>query len=346
MRERLGQMHPLRRAATDRLSLSPCAAADYDRAVMKHRRPNPPGGPRRARPQGGRAAGPPRPHHAPTAAPPPKAAARPWAPAHERGAHAPTASGAAAARDLVFGAEPVHELIAAAPGAVRTLYVRADLQARFAGDIERVRAAGGHVVAAEAAALARMAGGEARHQGVVALIREYSYAAFEDVVAAAPDPLLLVDGVTDPRNLGALLRSAEGAGVGTVVLARDRTAAVTPAAIKSSSGAWVHLKIARCGNVARAMEDLKRAGYWIAALAPSGDREIYELDTTRRLALVVGSEGRGVREIVRKNADFVVRIPMYGKVGSLNVSVAAAVALFEIARRRAAARAAATGKPE
>ncbi len=284
---------------------------------MKHRRPPPPpGGPWRARPSGGRATGPPR-----LRAP---ASAAPEAPA----------------RDLVFGAEPVHELIAAAPGAVRTLYVRADLQARFGGDIERVRAAGGHVVAAEAAALVRMAGAESRHQGVVALIREYGYAAFEDVVAAAPEPLLLVDGVTDPRNLGALLRSAEGAGVGTVVLARDRTAAVTPAAIKSSSGAWVHLKIARCGNVVRAMEDLKQAGYWIAALAPEGELEIYELDTTRRLALVVGSEGRGVREIVRKNADFVVRIPMYGKVGSLNVSVAAAVALFEIARRRAAAGAA------
>ena len=85
------------------------------------------------------------------------------------------------------------------------------------------------------------------------------------------------------------------------------------------------------------MEDLKQAGYWIAALAPEGALEVYELDTTRRLALVVGSEGRGVREIVRKNADFVVRIPMYGKVGSLNLSVAGAVALFEIARRRAAA---------
>jgi len=319
---------------------------------MKYRRPLPPSGPRHARPRGGHAAGPPRPPNAATAAPPPpEAAARAWQRHGAQERWAPPASAApdapardASARDLVFGAEPVHELIAAAPGSVRTLYVRADLQARFAGDSERVRAAGGHVVAAEAAALARMAGGESRHQGVVALIREYRYAAFEDVVAAAPDPLLLVDGVTDPRNLGALLRSAEGAGIGTVVLARDRTAAVTPAAIKSSAGAWVHLKIARCGNVARAMEDLKQAGYWIAALAPAGDLEIYELDTTRRLALVVGSEGRGVREIVRKNADFVVRIPMYGKLGSLNVSVAAAVALFEIARRRAAARAAAPGK--
>ena len=338
---------------------------------MKHRRPNRPGGPRPPRPEGGRAAGALRAHHdIARGGPPPKAAARPWR-RHPPGASAPErgtpvvakscgpAQGTSArdfsthgssgretsGRDLVFGAEPVRELVAAAPGAVRTLYVRGDLAARFAEDIERVRAAGGQVVAAEAAALARMAGAEARHQGVVALIREYDYAAFEDVVAEAPDPLLLIDGVTDPRNVGALLRSAEGAGVASVVLARDRTAAITPAAIKSSAGAWVHLKIARCGNVARALEDLKQAGYWIAALAPQGDVELYELDTTRRLALVVGSEGRGVREIVRKNSDFVVRIPMHGKVGSLNVSVAAAIALFEIARRRAAARTAA-GVPQ
>jgi 23S rRNA (guanosine2251-2'-O)-methyltransferase len=246
----------------------------------------------------------------------------------------------AASRDLVFGAEPVHELAAAAPGVVRVLYVRDDLAPRFASDIERVKAAGGRVVSADAATLARMAGAEARHQGVVALIREYSYERFEDVVAAKPDPIVLVDGVTDPRNLGALLRSAEGAGVNAVVLARDRTAGITPAAIKASAGAWVHLRIARCGNVARALEDLKEAGYWVAALAPDGDVELYALDTTRRLVLVVGSEERGIRGIVRKNADFVVRIPMRGQVGSLNVSVATAVALFEVARHRAATAAA------
>src|SRR5581483_6390072 len=135
----------------------------------------------------------------------------------------------------------------------------------------------------------------------------------------------------------ALLRSAECAGVRAVVLARDRTVGLTPAAIKSSAGAWVHLKIARCGNVARALEDLKEAGYWVAALAPDGPVELYDLDTTRRLVLVVGSEEHGVRGIVRKTADFVVRIPMRGRIESLNVSVAAAVALFEVARRRAAA---------
>jgi 23S rRNA (guanosine2251-2'-O)-methyltransferase len=240
----------------------------------------------------------------------------------------------------VFGAEPVHELVRAAPGVIRVLYVRDDLAARFADDIELVRAAGGRVASADTATLARMAGAEARHQGVVALIREYSYEPFEDVLAAKPDPLLLVDGVTDPRNLGALLRSAEGAGMSAVVVARDRTVGLTPAAIKASAGAWVHLKIARCGNVARAIEDLKEAGYWVAALAPDGETDLYALDTTRRLVLVVGSEERGIRGIVRKTADFVVRIPMHGRMESLNVSVAAAVALFEIARCRAATAAA------
>lgn len=238
--------------------------------------------------------------------------------------------------DVVFGVEPVRELLGAAPEIVRTLYVREGDERRFLEEAERVRAGGGYVARAAEAELARLCGPGARHQGIAALVREYQYAAFEDVVAEKPDPILLIDGVTDPRNLGAILRSAEGAGVSAIVLARDRTVGVTPAAVKSSAGAWIHMKIARCGNVARALEDLKEAGYWIAALAPGGNVPLYELDTTRQLAIVVGSEGKGVREIVRKTADFIVDIPMRGKVGSLNVSVATAVALFEIARKRSA----------
>ncbi|MBF6561410.1 MAG: 23S rRNA (guanosine(2251)-2'-O)-methyltransferase RlmB [Candidatus Binataceae bacterium] len=241
---------------------------------------------------------------------------------------------AGANRDLIFGVEPVRELIVAAPGAVRMLYVKIGAEARFAAEIDAARTGGASVIRATDDLLARMAGPEARHQGLVAIMREYQYAAFEAVVAAAPDPLIVVDGVTDPRNLGAILRSAECAGAGAVVIARDRTVGITPAAVKASAGAWVHLQIARCGNVAQALETLKAAGYWIAALAPAGELSIYELDTSRRLALVVGSEGRGVRDIVRKRADFVTGIPMRGKIDSLNVSVAVAVALFEITRRR------------
>ncbi len=236
----------------------------------------------------------------------------------------------------MFGVEPVKELIAAAPETVRTLFVRDSDRVRFARETERARESGAEIAAADDAALSRLAGRDARHQGIAAIVREYRYAPLEDLIAAKRDPIVIVDGVTDPRNLGAILRSAEGAGTSAIVIARDRTCPVTPAAIKSSAGAWVHLRIARCGNVARLLEDLKEAGYWVAALTPEGETSIYELDAERRLAMVVGSEGRGVRSLVAKTADFRVSIPMRGRVGSLNVSVATAVALYEIARRRAA----------
>jgi len=241
-------------------------------------------------------------------------------------------------REIVYGVEPIRELVAAAPASIRVLYVKSGDERRFAAEIDLVRTGGGRVEFADDAGLERLAGPAARHQGIAALTREYEYASLEDILAQQPDPLVLVDGVTDPRNLGALMRSAEGAGVGAIVLAKDRTAGITPAVVKSSAGAWIHLKVARCGNVARTIEQLKEAGYWTAALAPGGDTSIYALDTSRKLAIIVGSEGRGVRDIVKKGADFVVDIPMRGKVGSLNVSVAAAVALFEIARRRAIAK--------
>ena len=239
----------------------------------------------------------------------------------------------------MFGVEPVKELVAAAPESVRILHIRERDRARFAAEIERVRASGGQVARADDASLARIAGRDARHQGIAAIVREYRYAPLDEIIAARPDPILpdpilIVDGVTDPRNLGAILRSAEGAGAGAIIIARDRTCPITPAAIKSSAGAWVHLKIAQCGNVARMLGDLKDAGYWVAALTPGGETSIYELDTSRRLAIVVGSEGRGVRDLIAKTADFRVTIPMRGKVDSLNVSVATAIALFEIARRR------------
>lgn len=254
-------------------------------------------------------------------------------PSHEPGAH-----GEHRERDhdsnVVFGVEPVRELIGAAPGSIRVLHVAAGVERRFAGEIARVRASGGRIDFSDDNKLAALAGRDSRHQGIIAEVREYQYASFEDLIEKRFDPIVVVDGVTDPRNLGAMLRSAEGAGVRAIVLARDRTAGVTPAAIKSSAGAWVHLKIARCGNVARALEQLKQSDYWVAALAPGGELSIYDLDVNRRLAIVVGSEGKGVRDIVKKTADFVVNIPMRGKVDSLNVSVAAAVALFEIGRRR------------
>ena len=223
--------------------------------------------------------------------------------------HGPPALEAPAGRDLIFGVEPVRELLTAAPGAIRVLYVKAGAEARFAAEVDAARTQGASVIRAEDDILARMAGSEARHQGLVAIMREYQYAAFEDVVAEAHDPLLVIDGVTDPRNLGAIIRSAECAGVRAIVMARDRTVGITPIVVKSSAGAWVHLRIARCGNVAQALAALKEAGYWVVALAPAGELSIYDLDTSRRLAFVLGSEGRGVRDIVRKSVGFRRRYP-------------------------------------
>ena len=239
-------------------------------------------------------------------------------------------------RQIVFGVEPVREMLAADPAAVQTLYVRGRDEGRFADEIARVRRAGGRVVAVEEGELARMAGSEARHQGMVAEVRGYRYADLEELLAARPDPLLIVDGITDPRNLGAILRSAECAGLPGLILARDRTVGITPAAIKTSAGAWVHLRIVQCGNVVQILERLKEMDYWVAALAPEGEVSLYGLDANRHLAIVVGAEGEGLRRLVKERADFLVKIPMAGRVASLNVAVATGIVLFEINRRRAA----------
>ena len=237
---------------------------------------------------------------------------------------------------MVFGLEPIREIIASTPSRIAKLYVRQGAETRFEALISAVRMNGSVIVSVSNHELQRLAGSESRHQGIVAALGEYSYASLEQVLARKPDPLPLVDGVTDPRNLGAILRASECAGVNAVVLAKDRTVGITPAAIKSSAGAWAHLMVARCGNVAQTLKQLKTEGYWIAAMDPQGHTSVYELDTTRQLALVFGSEGSGIREIVKKTADFAVRIPLHGRVASLNVSVAAAIALFEIVRRRSA----------
>ncbi len=235
---------------------------------------------------------------------------------------------------MVFGVEPIRELITAAPEVIRTLYLRRGTRRRFEDESARIEGSGGTVAEVDDRELTNLAGAQAVHQGLVALIRPHRYTPIEEIIAAKLDPILLIDGVTDPRNLGALLRSAECAGVRGVILARDRTARLTATALKASAGAWVHLQIAECGNVVRTLEQMQEAGYWIVALAPEGSSTIYQFDASRRLAIVVGAEGAGVRELVRKRSDYVISIPMRGRVDSLNVSVAAAVALFEIARRR------------
>ena len=181
------------------------------------------------------------------------------------------------------------------------------------------------------------------HQGVVAEVAPYAYA---DPDALLPAPgaeghapfLLILDGVVDPQNLGAIVRTAEGAGVDGVVLPRDRAAAVSPAAVRASAGATEHLAIARVTNLARYLAELQTRGLWIAGTDAAADRTIFETDLTGPLALVIGGEERGMRSLTRRHCDLLMRIPAVGRVASLNASAASAVCLFEVARQRAVAR--------
>ena len=175
------------------------------------------------------------------------------------------------------------------------------------------------------------------HQGVAARVGPYPYSGLEEILAA-PDPLVVVlDGVTDPRNLGAVLRAADGAGASGVVLPKDRATGVTPAAVKASAGASEHVRVARETNLRRALERMKEAGVWVYAAEDAARirATVYtDLDLSGPVALVLGSEGRGVRRLVREGCDGTVSIPMRGAVSSLNVSVAVAILLFEARRQR------------
>jgi 23S rRNA (guanosine2251-2'-O)-methyltransferase len=182
------------------------------------------------------------------------------------------------------------------------------------------------------------------HQGVVAFVRPQESLSIEDLfvpLAASPARLILaLDGVEDPQNLGALLRVADGAGVDGVLLTERRSAPLSPVAVKASAGAAEHLRIARVVNLVRALEDLKQHNLWIVGLDERGQTDYDQFDLTGDLVIVLGREGAGLHDLIRRTCDHLLRIPMAGGVGSLNVSAAGAVVLYEAARQRRAARSA------
>ena len=174
------------------------------------------------------------------------------------------------------------------------------------------------------------------HQGVVADVEETQNFSIEELVrdAAAAPLIVVLDGIEDPHNLGAILRTADAAGVDGVVMQSRRAAALGGAAAKASAGAVSHVKIAEVVNIARAVEELKESGVWTVGLAGEASTTYDTIDFTLPSAIVVGAEGAGLRRLVRERCDFLTSIPMLGQVGSLNVSVAAGVALFEAVRQR------------
>jgi len=186
--------------------------------------------------------------------------------------------------------------------------------------------------------LDRMAG-NAAHQGVVAVTSAKQYNDLADVIAAKRDNyslIVVLDGVEDPHNLGAILRTADAAGANGVVIPERRAATVTGTVTKASAGASEHLPIAKVTNIARSIEELKENNIWTVGLDERGAKTYDSLDYKMDCALVLGGEGKGLHDLVKRKCDFLVSIPMLGKVPSLNVSVAAAVVLYEIVRQRRA----------
>lgn len=180
-------------------------------------------------------------------------------------------------------------------------------------------------------ALDRLAGSSA-HQGVVALGAAKKYADLDSV--ASSDLIVVLDGVEDPHNLGAIVRTAHAAGAGSVVIPERRAAGVTDVVAKAAAGALEHLPVVRVTNINRALEELKHRGYWIYGLDERGVEDYAKVDYGAPTVFVLGGEGKGLHEQTRKHCDLLVRIPMAGKISSLNVSVAAGVVLFEWRRKR------------
>ena len=176
------------------------------------------------------------------------------------------------------------------------------------------------------------------HQGVIALCPAVPYATIEDILAIArernePPFLIVLDGVTDPHNLGAVLRSAEAGGVHGVIIPKRRAVGLTGTVAKTSAGAINHMPVCRVSNISRTLDELKKHGLWITC-AELGGKTLYEADLSGPVALVLGAEGEGISRLVSEKADFSVSIPMLGRIGSLNVSVAAGVLIYEVVRTR------------
>ena len=177
------------------------------------------------------------------------------------------------------------------------------------------------------------------HQGVIAMAAEWKYASLEEIVAQASqksEPLfiLLLDGVEDPQNLGSILRTAEAAGVHGIIIPERRAAGLTSVVGRASAGAIEHIAVARVTNLTKTMEELRKYGLWFTGVEMDGNVEFRGADLKGPMGLVIGGEGKGISRLVREHCDQIVRIPMWGKINSLNVTAATAIALYEVRRQR------------
>jgi 23S rRNA (guanosine2251-2'-O)-methyltransferase len=244
---------------------------------------------------------------------------------------------------VVFGVHPVEEVCRARPREVAVVYVA---EGHRAGEIDRAIAmARDRAISVQVrprSVIAELAGRDSTHQGIAAVVGVYRYASVDDMLeraatAGEPPLLVLLDGITDPHNLGAVVRSAEVLGAHGVVLPERAAAPVSGAAVKASAGATERFLIAQVPRLMAALDDLRSRGLRVLGATAQRGEPIASVDLTGPVAFVLGSEGRGTREAVARRCDGLVQVPQRGRVASLNVSVAGAILLYEAMRQRQAA---------
>jgi 23S rRNA (guanosine2251-2'-O)-methyltransferase len=240
---------------------------------------------------------------------------------------------------IIAGRKPVIEALRAGTSIEKIVFLLG-VQGTVIEEIRRAAERGNVPVSQASRQEFRELASDATTQGVVAIVHDVkSFVGLDDIVRGAESknekPLILIlDSIEDPQNLGALVRTAECAGVHGVVIPKHHAATVTPAVVKSSAGATEHMAMAEVTNIVSTMEELKERGFWTAGVALEGDIPFTDFDYTTPAAIVVGNEGKGIRRLVREHCDRLVRIPMFGSLGSLNASVAGALVMYEAARQR------------
>jgi 23S rRNA (guanosine2251-2'-O)-methyltransferase len=239
---------------------------------------------------------------------------------------------------VIYGINPVTEALKSPGVKVREIWIAQNRRRHLGKILQLAEETHVHVRFGERKHLANSAHTRA-HQGVVAFVAGYEYATLEKILdlskkSEAKALILVLDSIQDPRNLGAMIRTAHVCGADGVIIPRDRAASITPTVIKASAGATALTPVARVTNIASTLETLKDEGLWILGAAEEGKQSLFEHDLTMGLALVIGSEGHGIRPRVLSLCDLTVTIPMHGQIGSLNASVATGVILYEIVRQR------------
>jgi 23S rRNA (guanosine2251-2'-O)-methyltransferase len=241
---------------------------------------------------------------------------------------------------LVYGINPLLELLKSKGTIVKQLVVASGKRGGHISEILDIASkAGIPVEFRDKAFLDRKTEGGV-HQGIIGFTEEFSYASVDDIIAnrhgeAKKDVILLLDGITDPHNLGSLIRTAHCFGINGVIIPKDRSASVTATTMKTSSGAAGYIPIAMEVNLAQTIQYLQSRGFWIYGAAAGEGQSVHRLNNDEEhVVVVMGSEGKGIRPLIKKKCDFFVSVPMKGKMDSLNVSVAAGIILYEISRVR------------